>query len=82
MTTLSVIMINLHTQLTTNLHDLFFQFIIWYIIWNITKFHIVPSAILFRLSLTFFQVNHTFLQFAVDYFNNSEFTIDLLVCRC
>ena len=59
-TTLNVIVINFHTWLSANLHNLVFQLIIWYIIWNITKFYIVPSAIWFQFGLVFCQVNHSF----------------------
>ena len=47
--TLSIIVINLHTWLTANLYHLAFQLIIWPIIGNIAKFHIVLFLILFGL---------------------------------
>ena len=53
MTTLNVIVINLHTWLTANLYHLAFQLIIWFILRNIAEFHIVPSTILLRHGLDF-----------------------------
>ena len=51
-----------------------------YVVYHWDKFHNVLSTILLRFGLSFFQVNHSFLYFAVDHFNT--FTINLLVCSC
>ena len=82
MTTLNVIVINFHTQLTTNLCQLAFQLINWYIVGKIAKFHIVSSTILIWVGLVFLQLNNLFLSFAINHFNNSEFNINLLISCC
>ena len=60
MARLNVVLINLHPRLTTNLYNFVLPLIIYYIIWNITKFYIVSSAILFRCNLFLFLVNHSY----------------------
>ena len=59
-----------------------FQLTICYIFGDIVKFHVVLSASLLRLGQAFFQGSHSFVEFAIDHFNDSKLTIDLLVCRC
>ena len=61
MKTLNFIVMNIHTRLQANLYNLGFQLNICYIVWNITKFQIVPSAILFRVGMLFLQVSNSFL---------------------
>ena len=55
MKTLNFIVINIHTRLQANLYNLAFQLNICYIIWNITKFQIVPSAICSELACFFYK---------------------------